>query len=87
MAHGEVRSLVLVVHEDEPLIGLLMEQDGQPVERYVTDEAIADTELGDEALRLAANAIGALADLDWEDAIEELERIRHASPPTPPISL
>jgi hypothetical protein len=31
--------------------------------------------------------IGAWSDLDWEEFSSELDRIRHASRPTPPIDL
>ncbi len=30
---------------------------------------------------------GSWSDLDWDDMIRELDRIRHESTPTPPISL
>jgi hypothetical protein len=38
----------------------------------------------DEPPRARALA-GAWADLDWEEAHDELDRIRHESDPTPPI--
>jgi hypothetical protein len=45
----------------------------------------ADSDLDEpgEARPLA----GAWADLDWEEALDELDRIRHESDPTPPIDL
>jgi hypothetical protein len=44
------------------------------------------------AVRTAAiaNALalaGAWRDLDWDEAMKELDRIRHESTPTPPIDL
>jgi hypothetical protein len=32
----------------------------------------------------ALSLLGAWSDLDWNEAFEELERIRHANRPTPP---
>lgn len=39
----------------------------------------------DENLQAALAVIGAWSDLDWEEFSAELDRIRHASRPTPPI--
>lgn len=35
----------------------------------------------------ALSAIGSWSDLDWDDATQELDRIRQASKPTPPFDL
>ena len=38
-------------------------------------------------VRQARDLAGAWQDLDWDEALEELECIRHESRPTPPITL
>jgi hypothetical protein len=40
-----------------------------------------------ERIRRALAAIGSASDLQYDDEFEVLKRIRHASPPTPPINL
>jgi hypothetical protein len=73
---------------DQPLIGLILEERGQAVVRYFAteedaDRATAAQQVVDDALSLA----GVWSDLDWQDMQAALDRIRHASPPTPPIEL
>lgn len=51
--------------------------------RYFAGEEDADA----AAAQLAANhraLAGVWADLDWDDAVAELDRIRHEREPTPP---
>lgn len=72
---------------EQPLIGLVLEEDGQQVVRYFADEAAADAAGADHALASALAAIGSWSDLDWDETSEALERIRHESTPTPPIDL
>jgi hypothetical protein len=60
-----------------------MKDDEQKIERHSADALEGDTgrsqATGDQPLS------GAWADLDWNDMVDELERIRHESKPTPPI--
>ena len=72
---------------DQPLLGVMVDKDGCEVVRYFTDEE--DAEAGDrqEDLERALKALGAWADLNWEEAEAELDRIRHESRPTPPLDL
>jgi hypothetical protein len=72
---------------DQPLIGIIFEEDGREVVRYFADEESADAAVGDRALAEALAAIGSWSDLDWEEMVEALDRIRHESTPTPPIEL
>lgn len=70
---------------EQPLIGVLTEQDGREIVRYLTDDAETprgDGEDRDAPIKLA----GAWRDLDDEDVLGELERIRHQSAPTPPLA-
>jgi hypothetical protein len=38
-------------------------------------------------MQAAREVAGAWSDIDWDDMIRELDRIRHENPPTPPIEL
>jgi hypothetical protein len=71
----------------QPLIGLVLEENGRQVVRYFADEAAADAAVADDALARALAAIGSWSDLDWDETAEALDRIRHESTPTPPIEL
>lgn len=74
------------IASDQPLIGLLSDEDGRQVVRYFTSDS--DVARGDDAtLRAALGVIGAWEDLDWDEFSAELDRIRHDHPPTPPIEL
>ncbi len=72
---------------EQPLIGIVLEEDEQQVVRYFADEAAADAAMADHALARALAAIGSWSDLDWDETAEALDRIRHESTPTPPIEL
>jgi hypothetical protein len=72
-------------HPHSPLIGIIVEEKGKEVVRYFTEEEQADqaaTSVAD-ALSLA----GAWSDLDFDETLNALDRIRHESKPTPPIKL
>jgi hypothetical protein len=70
-----------------PLIGLVLEEDGRQVVRYFADEEVADAAVAEHALGRALAAIGSWRDLDWDETLAALDRIRHESEPTPPIEL
>lgn len=76
-----------LIRSDQPLIGVLVEEDGEEMVRYFSEEQEADTvaslSVTQDALRLA----GAWSDLDWEELEQELDRIRHETPPSPPLAL
>jgi len=76
----------LLVRSDQPLIGVILEENGQEVVRYFADEAEADAALPQDAVQQALSLAGAWSDLDWDEAEAELDRIRHESQPTPPIT-
>ena len=77
----------LTVRADQPLIGVMDQQDGTEVVCYFTDEADADEALGDIGIHQALNLAGAWKEIDSDDFLDELDRIRHQSKPTPPIEL
>jgi hypothetical protein len=80
----------LIVRDDQPLIGIILPEDGQEVTHYFTDETAATATTAPQRQRIiqeALSIIGAWSDLDWDEMVESLDRIRHESKPTPPIDL
>lgn len=77
----------LLVHGDQPLIGILLPENGQDVTIYFAEEADADAALSRRVIQAALDTAGAFSDPDWEETLEALDRIRHESRPTPPIDL
>jgi hypothetical protein len=75
----------LAVSPDRPLVGVVLVEGGQEVVRYFADEAEADATIAQEVTEDVRSLAGAWSDLDWEEALEEFDRIRHDSEPTPPI--
>ena len=75
----------LTVPSDRPLIGILVEEENQEVTRYFMDDAGTDAAVAAEAAARARALAGAWSDLNWEEMVDELDRIRHDTPPTPPI--
>jgi hypothetical protein len=78
---------VLQNHTHSPLIGIIVEENGHEVVRYFTEETAADAAVSHNATQKALAVIGAWSDLDWDETVAALDRIRHESKPTPPIKL
>ena len=77
---------------DQPLIGVPTGQATDEVVRYFISEEEADEALSaDQAsIQRALSLAGAWAELDTEDGpdpLDELDRMRHQSKPTPPLKL
>ena len=83
---GRDSAVSLVARSAESLIAIPDEVGGEPVLRFFVDGKAARA-FAEE--RTAAGRpfgwIGAWADLDWDEFVEWLDRIRHESKPTPPI--
>jgi hypothetical protein len=77
----------LSLPSDQPLIGIPFEENGQAMVRYFPSEEAADAALPESTTQAALQVIGAWSDLNWDEMIETLDRIRHESTPTPPIKL
>lgn len=75
----------LVVHADKPLIGIVFIEDGHEVTHYFADESEARAAVAARRVSRTDDFAGIWRDLDWEEAVEALDRIRHESTPTPPI--
>jgi hypothetical protein len=74
-----------VVPGNQELIAIPDEIDGQAVVRYLTSDEEADAAFGPDSIAEALALFGAWSDLNWEETVEALDRIRHESKPTPPI--
>jgi hypothetical protein len=79
--------LGLLARCDQPLLGVIFQENGEEVVRYFADEAAADAALPPSAIQEALSVIGAWSDFDWDDMEAALDRIRHESTPTPPMGL
>jgi hypothetical protein len=77
----------MIAPADQPLIGILVREDGRDVVRYFADEDEADAYSTPASVQRALDLAGAWADLDWDEMEAALDRIRHESVPTPPIEL
>ena len=75
---------ILSLRPDQALIGVPASENGVEVTHFFAEEDDARA-TADETLQAALAAIGSWGDLDWEETIAALERIRHESEPTPPI--
>jgi hypothetical protein len=90
MSKGSARrSSGLTTRGSQPLIGILTREGKDDVVRYFTSEEEADRAFsGDqEHIQRALSAIGAWSDLDFDEMLDALDRIRHQSTPTPPLDV
>jgi hypothetical protein len=77
----------LVVERDQPLIGIPGEEDGREVTYFFAGEApTAESTPAQDAPR-GSRFAGVWSDLDWEETVTALERIRKESSPSPPIEV
>lgn len=72
---------------DQPLIGSSTPEGNHTAMLFVTDQRTAAAERAQRRIQAALSVIGAFADLDYDEAMDALDRIRHESTPTPPIDL
>jgi hypothetical protein len=70
---------------DQPLIGILIRADGQDLVRYVADEGDLENGSSSNSVERALALAGAWSDLDADEMLDGLNRIRHKSRPTLPI--
>ena len=76
-----------VVRHDQPLLGVPFQEEGQEVICYFAEEGQADASIPQSATQEALRLAGAWHDLDWDTMEQALHRIRHESPPSPPLAL
>ena len=75
----------MTTREDQPLLGVLVREEGQDFVHYFTDEEEAEQPARSTRIQRALSALGSWRDLDWEAVLDALDRIRHDTPPTPPF--
>ncbi len=73
------------VDPDQPLIGIIERENGRDVVIYFTQEQEVTASRG--AIQAALRLAGAWQDLNWQDMEHELDRIRHETPPSPPLAI
>ena len=74
-----------MLRRGQALIAIPDDVDGEEITLYFASQETADAWLADRRLSTALAAIGSWSDLDWEETLQALDRIRHESKPTPPI--
>ena len=62
--------------KDQPLIGILLQEDNEEVVRYFAEEAEADASNAARRINDVLKLAGAWKDLDWDEMEKGLERIR-----------
>jgi hypothetical protein len=72
-----------VACHDQPLLGVLLQEEGQEVVCYFVEEGQADATIPPSATQDALPLAGAWHDLDWDTMEQALHRIRHENPPSP----
>ena len=86
MTYQQIQEFTSVqVDSGQPLIGVITEEQGIEVVRYFTKEADADRALIEDTTEAALALAGVWSDLAWDELAQALDRIRHESPPTPPL--
>lgn len=79
-----IRGDYVVVEDGQALVAVPSEEDGRKVTYFFADDATVGRAVP-KTTRDALSMIGVWADLDWDEVADELDRIRHANPPSPPI--
>ena len=75
-----------VARLDQPLIAVTVETNGVEEVRYFVDDAAADAALSQAGRKAPIKLAGVWSDLDAEAMLDSLDRLRHESKPTPPIT-
>jgi hypothetical protein len=88
MTYHQIQELTNVQADpSQPLIGVMTEEQGHEVVRYFTREQDADQVLVEDTTQAALALAGVWSDLAWDELAQALDRIRHESPPTPPLAV
>ncbi len=83
-SHPE-RGASLMVERGQPVVATPLIEDGREMVSYAVEIGTA-TPIGlTDSVRDALSLAGVWSDLDWDETVEVLDRIRHESQPTPPI--
>ena len=89
MADQHPRSVdVMVARRNQALVGIPGREHGEDVVYYkLVDTTTPNTEQQSKNVERALAAAGSWADLDNDEVLDDLDRIRHANPPSPPLDL
>lgn len=84
-ANGRPRELL--VERDETVIAEPVTVDGREMVRYsvIAPEEVLPSGVVRGSVEDVLSLAGAWSDLDWDEMVDALDRIRHESVPTPPI--
>lgn len=75
----------LVVERDQPVIAIPLIDNGREVVQYAVETETTTSDSLPDSVQDALDLVGVWNDLDWDETVEALERIRHESQPTLPI--
>jgi len=71
---------------DQPLIAVVVEENGGDVIKYFVADEEADAYVKATQRGSVESLAGAWSHMDEDDVLDSLERIRHESRPTPPLA-
>ena len=77
----------LTVRRGQPVFAIPWIEDGEEVTGYYNDEEELRRDLAEAGEPDEGDLAGIWSDLDWEETLAALDRIRHESKPTLPIEL
>lgn len=77
----------LVVERHEPVVAIPGTENGREGVYYGVDGAEYRQSPHPMSVQDALDLAGAWSDIDWDEAVDTLDRIRHESKPTPPVEL
>lgn len=75
----------LVVERHEPVVAIPITENGREVVYYGVDGAEYQQSPHPLSVQDALDLAGAWSDIDWDEAVDTLDHIRHESKPTPPV--
>jgi hypothetical protein len=75
----------LTVGRRQMLFSVPLDESDLDGDRIFTDTTTEPDDTADVQVQPALSVIGAWSDLDWDQALDTLDRIRHESRPTPII--
>jgi predicted transcriptional regulator len=80
-----VHAPVLVVEHHQPVVAIPVTKDGPEMVYYSVEAAEYKQGAHPKAVQDALGLAGAWSDIDWDEAVDVLDGIRHESKPTPPL--
>jgi hypothetical protein len=78
---------VLVARRNQGLVAIPGRKDGEDVVYYMLVDGSGNNTDERANIERALAAAGSWSDLDADEVLDALDRIRHSSPPSPPLDL